>query len=500
MVFLDTEQAQPQIPNTPLKRLNLVASIAAGVQFGWALQLSLLTPYTQLLGLEHKWCSMIWLCGPISGLIVQPIVGTYSDRCASRFGRRRPFMVAGTVLLSIGVLLIGFAADIGRAFGDSLQPGVKHRAITVFVLGFWLLDISSNMIQGPCRALLADISDGSDALVTIGNALFAFYMAVGNIIGYAAGAYEHIHYIFPFSKTEACDLYCANLKSCFILSILFTSLTMALVVIFAKEERFEPYYEGCLDSNEKAPWFFMQIVIALKSSSKPVLILYLVTALNWFGFFPFTLYDTDWMAKEIYGGKAMGNSEEIKLYKKGVQVGSLGLMVYIVTMGFVSLFLEPLSRLLGGFRRLWGIGNFILAISMGFSAGITKMAENARKSALMNKGTSLVPPTTGVKASCYVLFAVLGLPQAVTYAIPFALASIYSKDSGTGQGLALGLLNLSIVIPQMIVSLVSGPLDSLFGSSNLPAFVMGGIAATLGGIFAMTLLRKETQKGNQDSN
>ncbi|XP_073277117.1 sucrose transport protein SUC2-like [Primulina huaijiensis] len=80
------------------------------------------------------------------------------------------------------------------------------------------------------------------------------------------------------------------------------------------------------------------------------------------------------------------------------------------------------------------------------------------------------------------------MPQAVTYSIPFALASIYSKDSVTGQGLALGLLNLAIVTPQMGVALVSGPLDSLFGGSNLPAFMLGGTETVMGAIFAMKKL------------
>ncbi|KAK1403436.1 Sucrose transport protein SUC9 [Heracleum sosnowskyi] len=75
---------------TPIWKLVLVFAIASGVQFGWALQLSLLTPYVQLLGIPHTWSAYIWLCGPVSGMLVQPIVGYYSDRCTAAFGRRRP--------------------------------------------------------------------------------------------------------------------------------------------------------------------------------------------------------------------------------------------------------------------------------------------------------------------------------------------------------------------------------------------------------------------------
>jgi solute carrier family 45 protein 1/2/4 len=138
----------------PLKALAQVASVAAGVQFGWALQLSLLTPYVQELGIPHQFASLIWLCGPISGMFVQPIIGHYSDVCTSNYGRRRPFIVVGAMLVVLSVLIIGYSADIGYLLGDSLNS--KPRAIVVFVVGFWLLDLANNTLQGPCRALLAD--------------------------------------------------------------------------------------------------------------------------------------------------------------------------------------------------------------------------------------------------------------------------------------------------------------------------------------------------------
>lgn len=134
-------------PGSPYWKLFSVASIAAGVQFGWALQLSLLTPYVQLLGVPHTWASFIWLCGPISGMVVQPIVGYSSDRLTSKFGRRKPFIFAGTALICVAILLIGFAADIGLKLGDSINQATKPRAVAFFVAGFWILDIANNMVQ-----------------------------------------------------------------------------------------------------------------------------------------------------------------------------------------------------------------------------------------------------------------------------------------------------------------------------------------------------------------
>ncbi|KAG6432685.1 hypothetical protein SASPL_104269 [Salvia splendens] len=68
------------------------------------------------------------------------------------------------------------------------------------------------------------------------------------------------------------------------------------------------------------------------------------------------------------------------------------------------------------------------------------------------------------------------------------LASIFSSNYGSGQGLSLGVLNLAIVIPQMLVSVTSGPWDDLFGGGNLPAFVVGAVAAAISRVLALTIL------------
>ncbi|KAB2635387.1 sucrose transport protein-like [Pyrus ussuriensis x Pyrus communis] len=454
-------QAELEQQVSPLKKIILVASIAAGVQFGWALQLSLLTPYVQLLGVPHTWAAFIWLCGPISGLLVQPIVGYHSDRCTSRFGRRRPFIASGSALVAVAVFLIGYAADLGHLTGDSLEKATKPRAVSIFVVGFWILD-----------------------KMRTANALFAFFMAVGNVLGYAAGAYNNLHRMFPFTMTKACDIYCANLKSCFFLSIALLIILTVLALTNVKEttanvaQPDEPEEESTTTS--KVP-FFGQMIGAFKELKRPMLVLLLVTCLNWIAWFPFLLFDTDWMGKEVYGGQ-VGKG---RLYDLGVRVGSLGLLLNSVVLGFMSLGIELLGRWVGGVKRLWAIVNFLLAVCLAMTVLITKLAEASRQG---HGGVEPPPPPSSVKAGALSLFAVLGIPLAVTYSIPFALASIFSSDSGAGQGLSLGVLNLAIVLPQMFVSVVSGPWDALFGGGNLPAFVAGAVAAIVSGILALFML------------
>ncbi|KAH7568156.1 hypothetical protein JRO89_XS07G0248700 [Xanthoceras sorbifolium] len=495
-----TTAASPDAAS-PLRKIISVASIAAGVQFGWALQLSLLTPYVQLLGIPHQWASLIWLCGPVSGMIVQPIVGYHSDNCSSRFGRRKPFIAAGTALVAFAVFLIGYAADLGRLLGDPTGTQIKPRAIGLFALGFWILDVANNTLQGPCRALLADLSGSDHKKTRTANAFFSFFMAVGNVLGYAAGSYTHLYYVFPFTKTGACDVYCANLKSCFFISIALLLVLTIVAFWYVSEKPWSPEMGNpggdITDADEKTMQpkcaFFGDIVGALKGLERPMWILLLVTCLNWIAWFPFLLFDTDWMGKEVYGGNSSGSAEQLRVYDKGVRAGSLGLMLNAIVLGIVSLGIEPLSRWLGGVKRLWGIVNFLLAACLAMTVLITKLAEaNRRSIGASSSDTHILPPPDGIKAGALTIFAVLGIPQAITFSVPFALASIFCKTSGegssAGQGLSLGVLNLAIVVPQMVVSLLGGPFDALFGGGNLPAFVAGAVAAAASGIVALTML------------
>lgn len=101
------------------------------------------------------------LFSSLAGLIVQPLVGHLSDRLRvdSPLGRRRPFIAGGAASIATAVLIVGFSADLGKLLGDSQEPGVvRPRAVVVYVIGFWLLDVGNNATQGPCRALLADLT------------------------------------------------------------------------------------------------------------------------------------------------------------------------------------------------------------------------------------------------------------------------------------------------------------------------------------------------------
>jgi solute carrier family 45, member 1/2/4 len=274
--------------------------------------------------------------------------------------------------------------------------------------------------QGPCRALLSDLSGGDARKTRMSYAGFSFFMAVGNVLGYAAGAYSKLYHIFPFTSTTACDAYCANLKSCFIISIaLLMSLTvLALTLVretplseLQKSEITDDVTEESGGKGKSKLPFLGEIFAALKDLPRPMWLLLLVTCFNWIGWFPFILFDTDWTGREIYGGESGSN-----LYDRGVHMGALGLMLNSVVLGVTSVVVEHLGRRVGGVKNLWGGVNFLLAICLGMTVLVSKLADSTRHA----NGT----PASGVKIGTLAIFSVMGIPLSVSF---FCLQSLNNK-------------------------------------------------------------------------
>jgi solute carrier family 45 protein 1/2/4 len=157
---------------------------------------------------------------------------------------------------------------------------------------------------------------------------------------------------------------------------------------------------------------FGEMFGALRELKRPMWILMLVTCVNWIAWFPFFLFDTDWVGHEVYGGVAGEPA-----YDNGVRAGSLGLMLNAIVLAFMSLAVEPLGKMVGGIKRLWGIVNFILAIGLAMTVVITKIAEQERQA---SGGATIGNPSEGVKIGAMLFFAVLGIPMAVrNYSIHF---------------------------------------------------------------------------------
>lgn len=489
---MDTERSEggddvaaPKGKEISLVRLIFACMVAGGVQYGWALQLSLLTPYVQTLGLSHTMSSLMWLCGPIAGFIVQPCVGLYSDKCQSKFGRRRPFILVGCLIICLAVIVIGFSSDIGYFLGDTKEDcstyrGSRWKAAVVFVGGFWVLDFSNNAVQGPARALMADLSGrfGCNAA----NAIFASWMAFGNILGYSSGSIDKWHMWFPFLKTKACCAACANLKGAFLIAVIFLLCCMVVTLLVAEEVPLESTPEK---GAQEEPVHIFDIIKSMKNLPPGMVQVLFITGLTWLSWFPFILYDTDWMGREVFHGGPKGTQAEMDAFDKGVRSGAFGLLLNSIVLGITSLMIHPLCQKLTA-RIVWVSGNIMVGIAMAGTTLISWWSSSIF--------TGNIDGTFGadesVKAVALALFAILGVPLAILYSVPFAVTATLAASRGGGQGLCTGVLNISIVIPQIIVALGAGPWDQLFHKGNIPAFALASAFAFISAVLGLFMLPK----------
>uniref|UniRef100_A0A0D3HDG3 Sucrose transporter n=2 Tax=Oryza TaxID=4527 RepID=A0A0D3HDG3_9ORYZ len=443
-------KAPPQIS---LSGLFLACMVAGGVQYGWALQLSLLTPYVQTLGIPHALTSVMWLCGPIAGLIV---------------------------------IVIGFSSYIGYALGDTTEDckGPRYHAAAAFILGFWLLDFSNNTVQGPARALMADLSGRHGP--SAANAIFCSWMALGNILGYSSGSTNDWHKWFPFLMTRACCEACANLKAAFLVAVVFLGLSTAVTMVFAREVALDPV--AAAKRNEGEASGALAVFKGMKNLPVGMPSVLIVTGLTWLSWFPFILFDTDWMGREIYHGRPDGSPAEVTAFQEGVHQGAFGLLLNSIVLGISSFLIEPMCRRLGA-RAVWVMSSAVVCVAMAAVSVLSAWSLGDFGGSVQDAARAPAEEG-GVRASALALFVFLGLPFAVLCSVPFAVTAQLAASRGGGQGLCTGVLNISIVVPQMAIALGAGPWDELFGEGNIPAFAMASVFAAAAAAAGVVLLPK----------
>ncbi|EEB97383.1 hypothetical protein MPER_03308 [Moniliophthora perniciosa FA553] len=149
-----------------------------GVQIFWSIEMSYASPYLVSLGLSKSAMAMVFVAGPLSGLVMQPLIGVLADNSTSKWGRRRPYMLLGTAVCVVAMLLLGWTKVVSGWF--SANNTVLTIALAVFAI--YLIDFSINAVQAVDRALLVDTL--SSSLQPAANAWAAKMLAIGSVAGF----------------------------------------------------------------------------------------------------------------------------------------------------------------------------------------------------------------------------------------------------------------------------------------------------------------------------
>lgn len=403
-----------------------------GIQFGFALQNGNTSRILRSFGADVEQLPMFWIVAPLVGMIVQPIIGHYSDNTWNRLGRRKPYFLTGALLSSTALVFLPNSALL-----SSVVPALWIGAGMVMIM-----DASFNVAMEPFRALVADnLPDGQR---TSGFSIQTFLIGLGAVAGSLLPEYMAK---WGFSMEPGKSGVADNIKYSFYIGAAVFVTAILITVFFSKEyppKEYEEYHGKPEASEHKG---LLSIFSDFGKMPKTMKQLGLVQFFSWFALFSMWVFTTDAVATHVYG--LSGD------YAKSVQYNDAGNKV----------------------SSAFGVYNFVAMIYALFLPLIAKYI--GRK---LTHAVSLVAGGLGlisiffIKDPALLKFSMVGvgLAWASILAMPYV---ILSGSIPPGKlGIYMGIFNFFITLPQIINGLFGGWIvKHLYGGQPVYAIVLAGI-------------------------
>ncbi|KAJ2780333.1 hypothetical protein H4R18_003511 [Coemansia javaensis] len=298
----------------------------AGLQFAWAVEMGFGTPYLLSLGLPKSLASLVWLAGPLSGLVMQPLVGVLSDRSTSRFGRRRPFIVGSTACAVACLGVIGWTREIAG--------GRARLAVWLAVGAFYVLDFAVNALQGCLRALIVDVLPA--ARQDAGTAWASRMIGVGNVCGFLMGFLD-LARLLPFLGSTHMQVLTAVAAAAL-------SATVAVTCLCTSETPLPPPQR--LGAERRTDWrsrlrALVELLESLRALPPAIRGVFRVQLLAWIGWFPFLFYGTTLVA-DLYVASSAGGEGPAAM-ERGTRAGSLAMFAHAIVSLCASIVLPAFA-------------------------------------------------------------------------------------------------------------------------------------------------------------
>ncbi|HEX6719856.1 MAG TPA: MFS transporter [Pyrinomonadaceae bacterium] len=396
-----------------------------GIQFGWGLQLANMSPIYKYLHAEESSLPYLWLAGPITGLIIQPIIGSMSDRTWNRLGRRRPYFLAGAILASTALFFMPNSSAVWMAAGL-----------------LWILDASINITMEPFRAFVADKLPEEQR--TLGFVMQSFFIGIGQTL---ANALPYLFSVIGIVGAMASGIPLSVEYSFKIGAVVFLAAVL-LTVITTKEyppedmeafQRLRMEKRGCLAG-------FAEIFSSVTEMPATMKQLAVVQFFTWFALPCMWQFFGIAVARHVFGAP----NESSPLFAEGVEWGGLCFAIYNVIC-FVIAFMLP-----------------------AFAKATSR--KTVHIIALLCGGIGLISVyfITG-KWMLFLSMAGVGIAWASILSMPYVMLSTAVPPAR--MGVYMGVFNLFIVIPQIVMSLIVPRIyNNVLGGDPRNVVVLGGIS------------------------
>jgi maltose/moltooligosaccharide transporter len=394
-----------------------------GIQFGWGLQMANMSAIYEVLGAKPDEIPILWLAAPLTGLIVQPIIGHLSDRTWCWLGRRRPYFLAGAILSTCALALMPNATSLWMAAGL-----------------LWILDASINISMEPFRAFVADMLPEEQR--TRGFAMQSLFIGLGAVVASAlpwlmTNVFRVVSKPGSIPFTVRLSFYLG--AGAFFGAVLWTIGTTREyppedLQAFARERA----QAGGLLRGAR------EILASIASMPLTMRRLAPVQICTWLGLFCMWIYFSVAVARDVFGAP----DESSPLYRAGVEWGGVCFAGYSAVCFFFSFVLPALAQRLG--RRL----THALCLLCG-ALGLISVVF------IKNKYLLLLS-MTGV-----------GVAWASTLSMPYAMLAGALPPNKTG--VFMGIFNFFIVLPEILATLGLGwVMQHLLHNDRVLAVVAGG--------------------------
>jgi maltose/moltooligosaccharide transporter len=420
-----------------------------GIQIGFALQNANASRILQTFGADVEHLSWFWLVAPLTGMIVQPIIGHYSDRTWTRLGRRRPYFLGGAVAASIALVLMPNSPYLA-AFIPAMFIGAGLLMI---------LDASMNVAMEPFRALVADKLPAEQR--TLGFSIQTTLIGIGAVLG---SWLPYILVNFMGVSGEAGDGFVPMnvLLSFYIGAAVFMGAilwTVFRTTEYSPEElaAFEAAEGGpAAESGADGSKGLLGIFDDFKAMPDTMKQLGLVQFFSWFALFGMWVFATPGIAMHVYGASAPSDP---LFNEAGNWVGIL-FGVYNGVSALVALLLLPAMA-----KRFGRKGTHAINLTLG-GLGLASIY-------LITDPMWLILPMVGV-----------GFAWASILAMPYAMLA--GSIPAAKMGIYMGIFNFFITLPQIVNGIIGGPVvKHLYGGEAIWALVTSGVLMVVGAASVM---------------